>query len=123
MLCLDGEAVEGAAAGFEAEVGRGDAAVNDGLRTAHSVRADPGVGAKEGQFFSGIPSGQSPGAGRNDNGVAGRGGADGRIDAGKAAVADQQEVVTCAVADSLDAGETIGALPARRGHLPARLVA
>ena len=56
MLRLDGEAVEGPAAGFEAEVGRGDAAVDDGLRTAHPVGADAGIGAKEGQLLSAVPS-------------------------------------------------------------------
>ena len=54
MLRLDGEAVEGPCAGFEAEVGRGDAAIDDGLRPPHPVGADAGIGAKEGQLLAGV---------------------------------------------------------------------
>ena len=61
--------------------------------------------------------------GRDQDGVAVDRRVDRGLDGGVAAVADQKEVVAGAVGDLLDAGENVGALPARRDHLPARLVA
>src|SRR6476659_9146480 len=59
---------------------------------------------------------------RDQDGVAADRRVDRGLDGGVAAVAHQQEAVG-GVVDLLDAGENVGALPTRRDHLPARLVA
>ena len=61
-------------------------------------------------------------AGRDQDGVAVDRRVDRGLDGGVAAAADQQEAVG-GVGDLLDAGENVGALPTRRDHLPAWLVA
>ena len=62
-------------------------------------------------------------SGRDQDGVAVDRRVDRGLDGGVAAAADQKEAVAAAVGDLLDAGENVGALPTRRDHLPARLVA
>ena len=50
------------------------------------------------------------GAGRDPDGVAGHGSVDRRRDGGVATIADEQDVMTGAIADLLDTGERVGAL-------------
>ena len=106
VAAADRDAVHGRAVG-----GNLHAAGDDGFGSAGAVAGNPVIGALEGDVLVDVDV-LAVGAGRDPDGVAGRGRVDRRRDGGVAAIADEQDAVTGAVGDLLDAGERVGALGA-----------
>ena len=90
------------------------AAGDDAFRPADAVAGNAVIGALEGHVLVDVDV-LVIGARRDPDEVAGHGRVDRRLDRRIAAVADQQDVVTGAVGDLLDAGERVGALGAAGG--------
>ena len=104
VAAADRDAVHGRAGG-----GNLHAAGDDGFGPARAVAGNPVIGALEGDVLVDVDM-LAVGAGRDPDGVAGHGGVDRRRDGGVAAIADEQDVMTAAIGDLLDAGERVGAL-------------
>jgi hypothetical protein len=130
MLPGDRESVEAhRPGGREGGVRGGTAAVDDRLHPAIAVQiavgvvgAYAGIGAEEGERLV-DPGREGPGARRDDDGVAIACGGDRRRNAEIAAIADEQEVMTRAIADLLDARQRVGPVRQPAVDLPARLAA
>ena len=106
VAAADRDAIHGRAGG-----GNLHAAGDDGFRPAGAVAGNPVIGALEGDVLVDVDV-LAVGPGRDPDDVTGRRRVDRRRDGGVAAVADEQDVVTAAVGDLLDARERVGALGA-----------
>ena len=98
---------------IDAGAGSGNlhAAGDDGFGPAGAVAGNPVIGALEGDVLVDVDV-LAVGPGRDPDDVAGRSRGDRRRDGGVAAIADEQDVMTAAIGDLLDAGERVGALGA-----------